>query len=180
MTRNKLFTFAVLPLLFAGAWGASTLMRDDHGPRDATVLASPATARISLPGLAGAAESEPGLPSLARMSPRPGAATQAPGPFDDRFVVTKLRFDGRAVHGTVRITCDVSDILELQAVAGFYDVRGALIGTGRYIYHVDEAHEHATATGNPSEVEPFSIEVPADIAGKAAAASVGVPVLVNE
>lgn len=166
--------------VFAAAWGITTMVnRGDGGGH--RVTAAPSAARTSLPGLKPAA-SEPGLPSLATLEPRPGAAVQAAGPFDDRFTLSALRFDGKAVHGTATITSDVSDILEFEALAGFYSSTGQLVGTGRFTYHLDEGRDHPAdnADGTPSELESFSIQVPASLRGKAVSAAVGVPVLVNE
>jgi len=65
------------------------------------------------------AAGEPELPSLASLHPAPGTAVAASGPFDDRLVLSDLAFDGDAVRGSVQVTSDVSDVLDLQARAGF-------------------------------------------------------------
>ena len=111
--------------------------------------------------------------------PQPGQAVRAAGPFDNRFEIDGLAFDGQKVTGSVRITSDVSDLLELVVVAGFYDAAGTLLGTARFEHHAegDAGHGHV---GPPSETEEFSITVPADATGKAVSVAVGVPVLVNE
>lgn len=135
-------------------------------------------ARTELPGLA-APTGEPDLPSLQGLHPQPGQVVRAAGPFDDRFVVEGLTFDGHAVTGRVRVTSDVSDLLELQVLAGFYDAGGHWLGTARFEQHADgeTGHQHA---GPPSETQAFSVAAPADLAGTAVSAAVGVPVLVNE
>jgi len=137
---------------------------------------SAAAARTSFPDLRPAA-GEPDLPSLASLHPDPGTAVPVSGPFDDRLVLSDLAFDGDAVRGSVQVTSDVSDLLDLQALAGFYDARGRLVGTGRFDHHLDESVTgHAEHTGP----EQFVIPVPAELRGTAVAAAVGVPVLVNE
>jgi hypothetical protein len=89
-----------------------------------------------------------------------------------------LAFEGQAATGTVRVTSDVSDLLELQVLAGFYDDRGNLLGTARFVHHLGtEGHEHA---GPSEEGEAFTIPVPAGLGPQAVSAAVGVPVLVNE
>lgn len=138
-------------------------------------LPSPA-ARTSFPGLA-AARGEPELTSIGASHPRRGQVLQAKGPFDDRFVLEGTAFDGSAVSGAVRVTSDVSDVLELQVLAGFFDERGRLIGTGRFVHHLGQGHAH---TGPPEEREQFRIRVPAALAHRAVSATIGVPVLVNE
>lgn len=148
--------------------------------RPASPASPAAAARTSLPGLEPAA-AEPELPALTELHPTVGEVLQAPGPFDDRFVLTDLRLDADGLHGTAEITSDVSDVLEFEALAGFYDADGALVGTGRFVYHLDESAPDAEArSGPPSELESFTIAVPAEAQGRAVAAAVGVPVLVNE
>ena len=134
-------------------------------------------AKTSFPGLA-AAEGEPDLAGLQTARPGPGQALQVQGPFDDRLAFEDLAFNGQAVTGAVRITSDVSDLLELQVLAGFYDDHGTLLGTARFEHHLgSEGHNHS---GPPEEREEFSIPVPAELQTKALSAAVGVPVLVNE
>jgi hypothetical protein len=103
-----------------------------------------------------------------------------PGPFDDRFSTDHLAVAGGAVSGRLRITSDVSDVLELQVLAGFYDDRGQFLGTGRAVFHLDEGADHAEDAGPPSELEEFRILAPSRYADRVAAATIGVPVLVNE
>ena len=163
-----------------------------HGPGDAaSPVAAPGAAPLPraaatpvtvLTGLA-APTGDPELPSLARLHPRRGDAVRAAGPFDDRLALTGLRFDGKAVHASARITSDVSDVLEFASRAGFYDSSGRLIATAAYTYHLDEDHPDAhahNADGTPDEVKTFSIPVPAEARGSAVSAAVGVTVLVNE
>lgn len=138
-----------------------------------------AAAQTSFPDLT-PATGEPTLPSLVELRPAPGSVVQAAGPFDDRFDLTGLVFDGRTVKGTATITSDVSELLEFEAQAGFYDRDGALIGTARHSHHLG-AHTHdESEEGTPELAEEFSIEVPEPLRGTAVAAAVGVPVLVNE
>ncbi len=55
------------------------------------------------------------------------------------------------------------------------------MGTGRFVYHLDEGDPTAEAySGPPSERQSFTIAVPVEAQGRAVAAVVGVPVLVNE
>ncbi|MCA4133045.1 hypothetical protein [Arthrobacter sp. M4] len=139
--------------------------------------ATRASVRTQLPGLA-APSGEPDVPSLKDAHPQAGQAVRAAGPFDDRFQIDGLAFDGHQVKGTVRITSDVSDLLELQIVAGFYDAAGQLVGTARFEHHADDdGQQHA---GPPEETQEFSIAVPSAAANTAVSAAVAVPVLVNE
>ncbi|MCW2811710.1 MAG: hypothetical protein JWP61_2168 [Friedmanniella sp.] len=161
----------VVVLVSLGAWW---LARDPTPTTD-----SASAARTSLVGLP-AATGEPELASLDTLHPQPGQVVEAAGPFDDRFDLTGLSLTDRAVSGRVLVTSDVSDLLELQVLAGFYDSSGALIGTGRWDYHLDEATASPHDGQTPDEHRVFRIAVPADLAGRAVAAAVGVPVLVNE
>ena len=171
-THAALVVLAVVAFVAALAVGHAFL-----GPQPATQLPA-AAARTSFPGLEPAA-AEPQLSGLDTLRPSAGEVLQAPGPFDDRFVLRDLRLDGAALYGTAEITSDVSDVLEFEALAGFYDAQGRLLGTGRFSYHLDEAVAHEEHDGPPSELEAFSIPVPAEAHG-AVSAAVGVPVLVNE
>lgn len=120
---------------------------------------------------------DPELESLGQVHPRPGQIVPAAGPFDDRFVLEDLAFDGGTVSGAVRVTSDVSDVLDLEVLAGFYDAGGVLVGSGRFVHHLIEDTTH---TGLPEERQEFTIAVPSVLASRAVAVSIGVPVLVNE
>lgn len=175
MRRSRTLLAVVLAVLVVlvslGGWA---LLRDPGPSVDRATAA-----RTSLADLP-AATSEPQLASLADLHPGPGQVVQAAGPFDDRFTLSRLAFDGRAVSGTALVTSDVSDLLELQVLAGFYDASGALLGTGHFDYHLNEASASPHDGQTPDEHKVFRIAVPPGLAGKAVAAAVGVPVLVNE
>ena len=133
--------------------------------------------QASFPGLA-APSGEPELDGIVQAKPRPGEIVQVLGPFDERFELEGLAFDGTTVRGAVRVTSDVSEVLELQVLAGFYNDQGALLGTNRFVHHLaDDGDSH---TGSPEEREDFAIEVPAELASQAVSVALGVPVLVNE
>ena len=161
----------VLVLGAAGVWWGH------RGPDPAA--APQAAVRTSFPDLA-PAPGEPVLPSLQTLHPAAGSVVEAAGPFDDRFHVRRLAFDGSTVSGTAVITSDVSDLLELQAQAGFYDRHGVLVGTASDAYHLDESAVDHAEVGVPVEEHRFSIRVPRALRGVVVAAAVGVPVLVNE
>ena len=162
-------------LLAAAAIAAGTLSPTAKPAAVQTPL--PAAVKTQLPGLT-PASGEPDLPGLRDAHPAPGQVVQAAGPFDDRFALDRVVLSAAGVTGGIHITSDVSDLLELQIVAGFYDNNGNLLATGRYEHHLEEnGHSHA---GTPTETEDFSIPVPVEAQGKAVAASIGVPVLVNE
>lgn len=155
-------------------WGVNAASGTVHAPS-----APPFAVATTLPGLV-APTGEPQLASIARLHPTAGAIVPAAGPFDDRFVLQDLRFDGAQVSGTVDVTSDVSEVLELQVLAGFYDTTGALLGTERFVHHLTDDGGTDSTTGTPQEHTVFSIAVPAEFAGRAVSASLGVPVLVNE
>lgn len=93
-----------------------------------------AAAKTSFPGLA-AAKGEPELPGLHTPGPGKGQVVQVPGPFDDRFVLEDLAFNGTAVTGTLSTTGATSSLLDLQVLAGFYNDNGTLLGTARFDHH---------------------------------------------
>jgi hypothetical protein len=112
---------------------AATLLAVRTGDRPGPATEPAAAARTSFPDLQPAA-GEPELPSLASLHPVP-----ASGPFDDRLVLSGLTFDGDAVRGSVQVTSDVSDVLDLQALAGPYDAQGRFVGTARCDHHLGMA-----------------------------------------
>ena len=106
---------------------------------------------------------------------RSAAATrgvgQVAGPFDDRFTVSGVRVAGGVLTGDLTITSDVSDIVDLEVLAGFYDRTGRLLTTASWTRHTD-----GDSVGRPDEHVRFTVRGPAG----AAAVRFGVPVLVNE
>lgn len=158
----------------AGTWLA--LGTDDADPSGAA--ATPIGMVTTFPDLP-APTGEPELPGIRSIAPEPGSVGRIPGPFDSRFVTHELAFDGTEVTGSLEVTSDVSELLDLQVLAGFYDTSGAYLGEGRWTYHLDEAH-HEEQGGHPDEHATFRVAVPDRFAGKAASAAIGVPVLVNE
>lgn len=141
---------------------------------DASAPSTTPTVQTSFAGLP-TPSGDPELDGIASAHPAPGAAVWVKGPFDDRFEVTGARFDGSALRGEIDVTSDVSTLLELQVLAGFYDTEGHYLGEGRWTLHSDD-HD----LGHPDETVDFVVRVPAAYAGKAVAAAAGVPVLVNE
>ena len=134
-------------------------------------------ARTRLSGLT-PATGEPTVPGLATADPERGTVAEVQGPFDDRFDWSGLSFDDHQVTGTLTVTSDVSDLLELAVVAGFYDSQGTLVATRRFVHHAtvhDEAGAHL-----PDERERVTIRVPRGLRSTVVAAAVGVPTLVNE
>ncbi|MBO9522236.1 MAG: hypothetical protein J7518_11920 [Nocardioidaceae bacterium] len=177
MNRRLLVAVCLVAAVLGGVlvW---VLKDDDPATRDTAPRPHPTgVVKTDLPGLT-PATGEPSLQGIQSAAPDARKVTLLPGPFDDRFKLTGLRFDGTAVTGTMTITSDVSDVLELQVLAGFYDAGGTFLGDARFTHHLDE-DTHADA-GPPSEQESFRIAVPAKFRGQAASAAVGVPVLVNE
>jgi hypothetical protein len=168
---------AVAAVVFGGALAVTRALSEETS---SDAVPTRQAAVTSLPGLTPATE-DAALPSLRSLAPAPRTVAQAAGPFDDRFELRGLSFDGKQVRGSAQITSDVSEILELEVLAGFYDVQGRLLGTARYVHDVTEppanCHE---AAGTPAEAEPFTIAVPGRLRGTAVSAAVGVPVLVNE
>lgn len=173
---------AVLSLLLAATWLVVELRSTGAGTAADTVAStSPAPdasgARTALPGLT-PATGEPLLAGLATARPAPGEVARLAGPFDDRISWSRLRLTSRGVTGTVTVTSDVSDVLELQVLAGFYDRRGDLLGSRRFEQH---SAVHTEATGShPDEAQEFAVPIPGKWRRATASAAVGVTVLVNE
>ncbi len=175
-----------LVLVAAAAGAALTWVVDqqgvDPGSASASSQAGPSgtgapAVKTALPGLV-APPGDPMLPSLGRARPAAGTVVRAEGPFDDRLRLAGLRLEGARVTGEVTVTSDVSEILELQVLVGFYDRAGRLLGTNRYDRL--EGHQDGHAGAAPPEEVRFSVAVPRDLRDRVASAAVGVPVLVNE
>ncbi len=115
---------------------------------------------------------DPVLPGTRSAKPRPGSVVEVAGPFDDRFSVSHLDLRDGRVTGVLTVTSDVSELIDLQVLAGFYDARGTLLATSTYDKHGEGAR--------PDEVVHFAVAAPDGVASRVASASVGVPVLVNE
>ncbi len=175
-----------LVLVAAAAGAALTWVVDqqggDPGSASASSQAGPSgrgapAVKTALPGLV-APPGGPMLPSLGRARPAAGTVVRAEGPFDDRLRLAGLRLEGARVTGEVTVTSDVSEILELQVLVGFYDRAGRLLGTNGYDRL--EGHQDGHAGAAPPEEVRFSVAVPRDLRDRVASAAVGVPVLVNE
>ncbi|TFD83764.1 hypothetical protein [Cryobacterium fucosi] len=174
MTPRAIALVALAAVLIVG--GGAYALAASGAPGSSGGSISAGAAQTTFPGLA-APSGQPELESIGKARPRPGEVVQAAGPFDDRFLLENLAFDGAAVSGAVRVTSDVSAVLELEVVAGFYDDKGALLGTGRFVHHLVDDGSHS---GAPEELVTFTIAVPPGIAGPAVSVALGVPVLVNE
>ncbi|MHA7209419.1 hypothetical protein [Arthrobacter sp. MDT1-65] len=170
--------FGGLAAAVAGAALTIAIIAPADAPTSGQTSAAtePAIVQTELPGLE-PASGEPELASITTARPGSGEVLHAAGPFDQRIALRNLAFDGVIVSGEVLVTSDVSELLELQVLAGFYDQQGTLLGTERFVHHAaGSGHTHAGS----SEPEIFAIAVPEAFAGKAVSAAVGVPVLVNE
>ena len=159
--------------------GTSASCASEDGEVDSDAADAGTAAVTEFPGLEPAA-AEATVAGLHSSSPAPGTVTQVSGPFDERFVLDRLRVGSGVVSGRLTITSDVSELLELEVVAGFYDSGGRFLGTARAVRHLDAAGAHEHGEGPPEQVEEFEIAAPATFAGRVSAAVVGVPVLVNE
>lgn len=176
-----LLTGGVLLAVVAGGGAGWALASGEPATTSSSDLDPMAAARTELPGVT-VARGEPRLAALRSAAPQPGTVGTVPGPFDDRLAWQGLRLEDGAVRGALTVTSDVSDLLELQVLAGFYDDRGRFLGTARWTYHLDESehgtgHDHA---GPPQERRELDVRAPARFRDRVAAAAVGVPVLVNE
>jgi hypothetical protein len=167
--RCTVATLVLAVVVGAGVTWAVGRGEPDRPGADATatstsVAADPTGARTALPGIV-PARGEPGLPGLRTARPPRGGVARVAGPFDDRFALSRLSFaDGRA-SGVLTVTSDVSDLLELQVVAGFYDADGRLLATRRFVHH-GELHEVAVNAA-PNETEAFPLRAPGPVRARA-------------
>lgn len=127
------------------------------------------------------ATGEPTIPGLESADPEPGQVVQVKGPFDDRFELSGLTVQNGTVAGDLTVTSDVSHLLDLQVVAGFYDAEGAYLGSARFDRHtLEEPVETEAEADHDHETAAFSVEAPPEFRNRVSSAAIGVPVLVNE
>lgn len=116
--------------------------------------------------------------------PPAGSVRVLPGPFVDRVRFDGLRLrqaaGGTSVTGDLVVTTDVSELIVADVVVGFYDARGALLGSGtatlRDEHDAAAESEEPPAPRSEGEPHPFAVTGPRG----AASASVSLPTLVNE
>jgi hypothetical protein len=179
LSKSTLALTVVAAMLAATVGAAATWALSDSpdaGDPSSTSLDPASVVQTEYPAQSGVAE-EPQLDGPRDVHPLPGAIARVAGPFDDRFGFERLELGADSVTGRVRITTDVSEVLELQVVAGLYDMGGRYLGQARFVHHhgTDEAHED-----RPEPFLDFEVTVPRRFQDQARAAAVGVPFLVNE
>ena len=131
------------------------------------------TVPSSLPGLSSSPKADVIALALPGLHPARSRVDRVTGPFDERFTLTGLALRGDVVSGALTVTSDVSEIIDLQVLVGFYDAAGHFLGSATYEKHgedVSDTEEHVA----------FRVSPPPAVAGRVASAAVGVPVLVNE
>ncbi len=181
--RSRWALATVTAMAMFGGFGVTQSMKhsatpDEVDPRPTAASEdAPSGARTQLPGLT-PASGEPTLPGFATARPAEGTVARVPGPFDERYAWSGLHFADGRLSGDLTVTSEVSDVLELVVLVGFYDAEAHLIATRRMVRH----HTlHADpAIGVPDESQHVVVTVPARVRATAVAAAVGVPVLVNE
>lgn len=108
--------------------------------------------------------------------PTPGTVTVVQGPFSDRISLTDVRLTRRTVETTLKVTSDVSELIDLELSAAFYDASGHLLGVARTTY--------AEGDGGDGKPQAETAGVPLTVvwkgAGTPTSARLSVPVLVNE
>lgn len=162
-------TTLIVTCLLAAAVGAAAPAALGGGHRSPTA----ASAIRPLSGLPASPAPDAVTAALGAQHPRPSTVGRVRGPFDDRLRLTGLALSGHAVSGGLTVTSDVSEILEVEVLAGFYDARGQLLGTASYVRHGEDFADVNEHLG-------FSIRPAPAYAARVASAAVGVPVLVNE
>ena len=104
-----------------------------------------------------------------------GTVSVADGPFTDRLRITELQLSGSAVTGSLAVTSDVSEVLNLELRVDFYGAAGDLLGSNRQVFTAQDTEPFHSTSG----VVGLPITVPAPLLGSHSAV-VSIPVLVNE
>lgn len=181
-SRWALGAVAVVALL-VGFVATSAIERGQHRDRGERTIAASVTSnrpdgvRTSLPGLT-PASGEPTLPGFDTARPAVGTVARVAGPFDDRFAWSHLQLASGRLSGDLTVTSDVSELLELEVLVGFYDATGRLLQVSRAVTHTSLHQQPASDV--PDESQRVVVDIPQDLRRSAVAAAVGVPVLVNE
>ncbi|MFT3968747.1 MAG: hypothetical protein QM695_00325 [Micropruina sp.] len=115
---------------------------------------APASQQVSVSAAAPTSSQSP-MPGLQTARPPQGQAVLVDGPFNDRFHIDGLAFDGARVTGTVVVTSDVSEIIDLQVQVGFHDASGALLGTASFDHH-GQGHDESEHASHSPEDHPSS------------------------
>jgi hypothetical protein len=141
VSTGRITLTVVAALAAATVGGAATWALAGDDPAGAAGRLPEAVVQTSFPDLAPVAAA-PRLEGLRDTHPRVGSVARVAGPFDDRIEIGGLELHDGGLTGRVRVTSDVSDVLELQVVAGFYDLAGRYLGSGRFIHHDLEEAAH--------------------------------------
>ncbi len=175
---NPNLTLAGLAATGALAAGGLVLVLQAGSPAEPAPVDLSSAVRTTLPGLDDPGN-DPGLRFPARATV--AGVGRVAGPFDDRFRLTGLQLTPTGVAGRIEVTSDVSDLLELQVEAAFYDAAGRRLGQASYLRHTTQETLEAHDTGqDPAETVRWRVAAPDRYADRVASVLVGVPVLVNE
>lgn len=150
-------------------------------PVAASVTAPPASAppatAAAAPSAASAAVAAP---------PRAGTVRLVAGPFTDRLHLQRLtvvRRPGVAVSGSFAQVADVSELLDLEVRADFYDDSGRLLGSRTTVLGQSDVIRTARGGAGPDRSGgdvAFTVSAPAAVAARVSSALVSIPMLVNE
>ena len=171
--RRRLLPLAVVSGVAGLAIGAAPTWHGTSQP-----VARPPAAQFV--AVASTAQPKGELAPVARLDPVPaaGTVTRVLGPFDDRFTLADLRLSAGIVTSNLRVTSDVSEIINFEITAAFYDAQGLLLGTSS-----QQLAEGDGSAGKPTaENAGVPLRLTADPAylARVASAQVRVPVMVNE
>ena len=138
------------------------------------------TARAPYAAVASTTAPKGELPPAARLAvlPAPGTVTELVGPFDDRFTLAELRLTSGVVTSKLRVTSDVSEIIDFEIVAAFYDAKGGLLGTARQGIKEGDGSAGSPTAENGGVLLRLAA-APAYL-NRVASVQVRVPIMVNE
>lgn len=162
--------------------GAVVVSADTPEPVDGPTTVDVEAVQYPVPD--GAAAQPPALDDVA--GAEAGAVTLTDGPFTDRLRLdgAALSANGSTVTGELVVTSDVSELLELEVTAWFYDASGQPVGTGHQVLdaapHSDAEHGEQHGYAPRTEGEPVTLRIVAPQGVRAHSAVLSVPVLVNE
>ncbi|RYV51199.1 hypothetical protein [Pengzhenrongella frigida] len=166
-TLSRLVSLALVVAGLSACAGTGTAVLDHPGRTDAAAQAASVAGLEPQPEGAPAGSVEVGVPA--------GTVSVDDGPFTDRLRITELRLSDSAVTGSLAVTSDVSEVLNLEVRVDFYGAAGDLLGSDRQVFTARDTEPFHSTAG----VVGLPITVPAPVPGSHSAV-VSIPVLVNE
>ena len=177
--RRRLLPLALVSCVAGAAIGAALTWHGGSTARPGAQSGLHQPVRQFVP-VASTAQPKGELAPVTRLTlvPAAGTVTVLTGPFDDRFTLADLRLSAGVVTSTLKVTSDVSEIINFELTASFYDAAGLLLGTT-----TQQLTEGDGSAGKPAAENAgveFRLAADPSYLARVVSAQLRVPVMVNE